>query len=783
MKDLATVGGKNASLGEMMHALKNEGIPVPQGFSTTADAYQETLRKNDMEPNIRSLLEELKQERSPLHEVGASIRELFMTARFPAGLTEEIRRAYQELCRLKGREDLEVAVRSSATAEDLPEASFAGMLESYLNVRGVEQLMDACQLCFASLFTDRAIRYRENMGFDHMKISLCVGVQEMVRADLAGAGVIFSIDKRTGFPGLILISAAWGLGENVVQGMVIPDEYRVFKPLLGEGKALPIVEKSLGAKEKRRVYAADEKGGTVDVKTGEKERTSFVLQDEAIVKLARWACAIEDHYGRPMDMEWAKDGLTEELYIVQARPVTGQPLEAPGSVTVTRLKEKKKPLLKGLSIGEGISTGKVSFVQSFKKIDRLADSAILVSESANTGWVSAMKTKHTKGLVTDFGGRNSHGAIACRELGIPGILGTLEATQVLKDGQEVTVSSVEGDDGFVYDGIMDHEAEEFDLRDIPETRMTVMMSVASEAAAFQWWRLPCSGIGLARMDFIFHHIIQVHPMALLHLDRVKDRKAFHEIQMLTQGYEDKAAYFVDHLSYCLAQIAASRYPDPVLVRLSDFETPEYASLKGGRDFEPTNSAASFGLRGVSRYLSDHYRPGFELECRAVKGVREAIGLTNVGLVIPYCRNVEEADEVLALLREQGLDRKEKGCRIYLSCDYPSNVADAESLAGRFDGFSVAAQNLRSLIPGSPGGDLRGAEPGDPANTPLKDLLKHLMEVCHGRGGTLTVRGRTFRRSRNLVRLLFETGVDAVSVNPEGIPSLKKWIAGAEKAAA
>lgn len=778
-RDLPIAGGKNAALGDMIQKLKSEGISVPNGFTTTAEAYWELLKANDMGPKMSSLLNQLKSGKISLENVGSFIRRLFLHARFPERLSEEIYDAYQELCLSHNKENLDVAVRSSATAEDLPEASFAGMLDSFLNISGQDQLMDACRRCYASLFTDRAIGYREKMGFDHMKVALSIGIQQMVRSDQAGAGVMFSIDRKSGFPDLVLISAAWGLGENVVQGMVIPDEYKVSKPLLRKMIYTPIVTKFLGDKEKRRVYVTSGQGGTIDVETSEQERTSFVLKDDEILKLAGWACVIEAQYGKAMDIEWAKDGTTGRLYIVQARPLTAQAPSSRYSMTIRRPKEKRKPLLRGLSIGDRIATGEVCLIESSKKVEHIIESCIVVSESANTTWVAAMREKQIKGLVTDFGGRSSHSAIISRELGIPGILGTLKATKVLKSGQRITISPVDGDYGYVYNGVLEYEEKEINFRDVPRTRMRIMMNVSSEAAALQWWPLSCDGIGLVRMHAILEHIIEIHPLALVHFDRLKDEKDRHEIQILTRGYEDKPAYFVNRLSSCIAEIAASRYPDPVIVRMSALKTHEYASLKCGRQFEPLKTDIAFGLRGASRYLSDHYREAFALECRAVKRAREEIGFTNIHIMIPYCQSPAEADKVLKTLAENGLKRGENGLQIHLSCDLISNVGDAVALAERFDGFSVAARKLRRLTPGKEVESTRNFRPDEKVNISVRGVLKRLIEAAHGAGYGVTIRGRTFSRSQKLITLLVEAGIDALSLNPEGIPQVKHWVAAAE----
>jgi pyruvate, water dikinase len=545
-QNVGVVGGKNASLGEMISTLKDKGIVVPDGFATTAKAYWEFLEANALREKMVDLLKALRQDKKPLHEAGKAIRSLFLHAEFPEKIAAEIRSAYRELCRRYDQEEVDVAVRSSATAEDLPEASFAGQQESFLNVTGEAALMEACRKCYASLFTDRAITYRKEHGFDDMKVALSVGVQKMVRADKAGAGVIFSIDTETGFKDVVVITAAWGLGENVVQGAVNPDEYLVFKPLLDKSEFKPIIEKALGEKEKKMVYAVGGTKATKNIDTPKKERRAFVLTDDEILQLGRWTCDIEDHYGKPMDIEWAKDGDDGRLYIVQARPETVQSRKEAAVMKSYHLEERSQRLVTGLSIGEAVAAGEVCLIKDVHDIERFRDNAILVTEMTDPDWVPIMK--RAAGIVTDHGGRTCHAAIVSRELGIPAIVGTGNATEVLKDGQEVTISCAEGDQGFVYEGILPYEEKELNLQDAPKTRTRIMMNIGSPAAAFRWWRLPCEGVGLARMEFIINNIIKIHPMALVKFAELEDAKARRQIEVLTQGFDDKTEYFVDHLA-------------------------------------------------------------------------------------------------------------------------------------------------------------------------------------------------------------------------------------------
>ncbi|HHP7246131.1 MAG TPA: phosphoenolpyruvate synthase, partial [Elainellaceae cyanobacterium] len=559
------VGGKNASLGEMIQALKNEGVRVPDGFATTADAYWKYIETHGVKAQIQSQLDQLEAGEKSLAQAGKAIRRLILQTPFPDELSQSICNAYQELSQRYSVNEVDVAVRSSATAEDLPEASFAGQQETFLNISGEKELLDACRRCYSSLFTNRAISYRQEKNFDHMQVALSIGVQKMVRSDKASSGVMFSIDTETGFPDVALISAAWGLGETVVQGSVNPDQYTVFKPLLTKSDLCPIVDKVKGSKEKKMVYATEGSKTTETVQTSGKERQAFVLNDDEILQLARWAAVIEAHYEKPMDMEWAKDGDTGELFIVQARPETVQSQRSAGTLKTYKLKEQGKKLLTGLSIGDAIATGKVCRVLSVEDIDKVKDDSILVTEMTDPDWVPVMK--RVAGIVTDYGGRTCHAAIVSRELGIPAIVGTGDATRTLKDGHEVTVSCAEGDQGNIYDGLLKFEAVDVSLEDVPDTRTQLMMNIASPSAAFQWWRLPTQGVGLARMEFIINNIVKIHPMALVHYDELNDRSAWKQIRDMTKGYADKRTYFVERLALGISKIAASQYPNPVIVRM------------------------------------------------------------------------------------------------------------------------------------------------------------------------------------------------------------------------
>lgn len=780
-RDVSIVGGKNASLGEMLQSLKSEGVRVPEGFATTAEAYRNYLKTNEIGEKIEENLKKLKKDNSNLDKVGKSIRKLFLNNNFPDEVEEAIRNSYKKLCEMYEKDDVDVAVRSSATAEDLPEASFAGQQETFLNVTGEDELLDACRKCYASLFTDRAIAYRDEKGFDHLKVALSVGVQKMVRSDKAGSGVLFSIDTETGFEDVVLINAAWGLGENVVQGAVNPDEYRVFKPLLEKKNGfVPIIEKHIGDKEKKMVYAKGGSHKTKNEDTTKNERNRHVINDREILKLARWAVLIEKHYEKPMDIEWAKDGETGDLFIVQARPETVQSQKEAGTMKTYSLKEKGERLVSGIAIGEAIAAGKAQVIKSADEIDQFEADAILVTGMTDPDWVPIMKK--ASGIVTDYGGRTSHAAIVSRELGIPAIVGSEDATEELKNGQEITLSCAEGDHGYIYDGILDFEEAEVDLEKIPETDTQIMMNIASPAAAFRWWRLPCQGIGLARMEFIINNIIKIHPMALVQFDDLKDKAARKEIKNLTRGYDNLPDYFVEKLARGIAKIAAAQYPDDVIVRMSDFKTNEYADLIGGDQFEPDEDNPMLGFRGASRYYSEHYRKGFDLECRAIKKARDEIGMKNIIIMIPFCRTLEEADKVLKVLAENGMEKSQEkdGLKVYVMCEIPSNIILAKDFAERFDGFSIGSNDLTQLMLGIDRDSAELAELFDERNEAVKKVIENLIETAHSSDRKVGICGQAPSDYPEFAAFLVKAGIDSISLNPDSIVGVKKRIAEIEK---
>jgi pyruvate, water dikinase len=779
MNEIGIVGGKNASLGEMTRALKSQGIRVPEGFATTAGAYWKFIEANGIRERMEEQLAKLKKKQESLSRTGTAIRKLFLEGEFPEEVAKVIRNSYLQLCKRYAAENVDVAVRSSATAEDLPDASFAGQQESFLNITGEKDLLDACRKCFASLFTDRAISYRIEKGFDHMQIALSIGVQKMVRSDKDGAGVIFTLDTETGFPRAVIINAAWGLGEYVVKGTVTPDQYTVFKPLLEKEGCQPIIDKKLGDKAQKLVYAAGGSHATRGVPTPEKQRRAFVLNDNEIIQLAKWACVIERHYRKPMDIEFAKDGETHELFIVQARPETVQSRNKSGVVKTYRLRGKGPLLLKGVSIGDAIAAAKVCRVLSVADIGKVEPGCILVTEMTDPDWVPVMKK--VAGIITDFGGRTCHAAIVSRELGIPAIVGTGDATHQLENKQEITLSCAEGDQGLVYEGLLPFEATEVDMENIPETRTRIMMNMASPDEAFRWWRLPCKGIGLARMEFIIDNIIKIHPMALVRFNQLKDQAAKVQIRKLTRGYEDVTEYFVDHLARGIAKIAAAQYPEPVIVRMSDFKTNEYANLIGGKQFEPQEENPMIGFRGASRYYSQRYREGFALECRAIRKVREQMGFTNVVIMIPFCRTLKEADDVHAELARNGLKRGVNDLQVYVMCEIPSNVILADEFAQRFDGFSIGSNDLTQLVLGVDRDSADLAYLFDERNDAVKKMIRDVIANAHTAGCKVGICGQAPSDYPEFAEFLVDAGIDSISLNPDSVIQTKTRIADFESA--
>lgn len=775
--DVASVGGKNSSLGEMIGTLAAKGIAVPPGFATTAAAYWEYIQANGIKDHIASHIGDWQKGKASLSETGAAIRSLFLKGEWPSDAVAAIRNSYRQLSARLGGTDVAVAVRSSATAEDLPDASFAGQQETFLNICGEDALLNACRRCYASLFTDRAISYRQTRGFDHLKVALSIGVQQMVRSDLGGSGVMFSIDTETGFDKLVLIDAAWGLGENVVQGAVDPDEYQVFKPLLASGKFAPIIEKKCGEKAIKMIYGSTEVP-TRNVPTSKAERAAYVLSDSEILKLARWAVTIEQHYGCPMDMEWAKDGNTGELFIVQARPETVQARRDVGTFKTYTIGKRGRVLTQGLAVGDGVVSGRLCLINSASDIGEFIDGSILVTKTTDPDWVPIMK--RAGAIITDHGGRTSHAAIVSRELGLPAIVGTGNATHLLHSGQDVTISCAEGDDGFVYEGTVEFQTETLDVTTLPETNTHVMLNLANPAASYRWWRLPADGIGLARMEFVINNTIRVHPMALIHYDKLRDEAAKSEIAQLTGGYDHKPDYFVDKLAQGLARLCATVYPKPAIIRMSDFKTNEYAGLLGGAEFEPSEENPMIGFRGASRYYSPRYKEGFALECRAIKQLREKLGFDNAIVMIPFCRTTDEAEKVIEVMAENGLTRGDNGLQVYVMCEIPANVILADRFAKYFDGFSIGSNDLTQLTLGVDRDSDELADLFSEQDDAVKWMIDHVISEAHKAGRKIGLCGQAPSDHPEFADFLVGCGISSISVTPDSFMAVKKQVAESER---
>ncbi|MBU1148807.1 phosphoenolpyruvate synthase [Patescibacteria group bacterium] len=763
-KDVALVGGKNASLGEMYSQLVKKGVLIPNGYAVTAYAYFYLLKKAKIAQQIKDILKDLNTHNlKNLMSRGRAVRQTILKAPLPLELEEEIIKAYRQLEKQYGK-NVDVAVRSSATAEDLPDASFAGQQETYLNIRGTQNLLMACRKCFASLFTNRAISYREDKGFDHFKIGLSIAIQKMVRSDKAGSGVMFSIDTETGFANSVLINAAYGLGENIVQGAVNPDEYYVFKPTLDKYK--PIISKRIGSKRIKMIYSDNSKEPTVNVPVSKQMQAQFMLTDQEVLKLAKWAVIIEDHYQKPMDMEWAKDGQTGKMYIVQARPETVQSQRNYNILEEYSVLSKGKILAKGAPVGAKVAFGVANVIKNVRDIHKFKKGQILVTEMTDPDWEPIMKI--AAGIVTDKGGRTCHAAIVSRELGIPCIVGTENASRQIKPGQTVTVSCAEGENGFIYEGKAKVNIKTTNLKGIKKTKTKIMMNLGSPDIAFDSSFIPNDGVGLAREEFIINSYIQIHPMALIHFNKVKSAKERKEIMQLTKGYKDKKKYFIDKLAQGIAMIGAAFYPKDVIVRLSDFKTNEYANLIGGKYFEPEENNPMIGWRGASRYYDENFKAGFALECKALRKVREEMGLTNVKIMVPFCRTVEEGKLVIAEMKKHGLVRGKDGLELYVMCEIPSNVILADQFAKIFDGFSIGTNDLTQLTLGVDRDSALVAHVYDERNKAVKDLVKQVIDTAHKYNRKIGLCGQAPSDYPEFAKFLVECGIDSISLNPDTV---------------
>jgi len=769
--DVNAVGGKNASLGEMLASLSDRGVRVPDGFATTADAYQTFLQANGLVDKIEQALDAIDSE--GVERVGAKIRRLFTRAEWPPALRSAIVDAYQKLADTAGRA-VSVAVRSSATAEDLPDASFAGQQDTYLNVQGTEQLLSACKKCYASLFTDRAISYREEKQFEHMQVSLSVGVQRMVHADKGASGVMFTLDTETGFRDVVMINGAWGLGETVVGGEVNPDTFLVFKPKLNDTDAVPIIERRLGDKKIKAVYSKEKGKQIKNVHVAKKDQQRFTLEDDEVIQLSRWAAIIEEHYEQPMDIEWARDGDSGELFILQARPETVQSQQDLSTITQYRLHESGQALVSGIAIGQKAASGRVQVLDSPDQHEKFKDGDLLVAEMTDPDWGPLMK--RASGIITDKGGRTAHAAIVSRELGIPAVVGCGDAVKRLQHTTSATIDCSSGEKGMVYAGELKIETDTIAVDDAPRTQTEIMVNLASPEGAFRWSALPTDGVGLARMEFIINNAIQAHPLALLHPDKISNKEQRKQIRTLIDGWQSGEAYFVRTLAEGIARIAASQYPQPTIVRLSDFKSNEYAQLLGGADFELPEENPMLGFRGAARYCSERYREAFALECKAIKRAREHIGMDTIIIMIPFCRTPEEVDEVLAEMAKHGLVRGEKGLKIYLMAEVPANVLLASSFAARCDGFSIGSNDLTQLMLGI-SRDSEVLNPYfDEMNPAVMKAIKMLIQEAHAAGIKIGICGQGPSDNPEFAEFLVREGIDSISLNPDTVMQTAEAIA-------
>lgn len=783
--DVPIVGGKNASLGEMYQNLGKQGVKVPYGFAVTAYAYRYLLEKGGIKKEIEKILKDLNVNNlENLMRKGHEVRQLIRNTPLPKELENEITEHYYQLCKKEKVKELDVAVRSSATAEDLVDASFAGQQETYLNIKGPTELIDACRKCFASLFTNRAISYREAKKFNHFEVALSICVQRMVRSDQASSGVMFSIDTESGFKDVVLINGAYGLGENVVQGAVTPDEFYVFKPTLKQGYNA-IISKTLGSKTMKMIYDTQGNKQVKNVAVDLTRRNQFCVTDSQILQLAKWAVIIEEYYSKkaghykPMDMEWAVDGITNELFIVQARPETVQSQKNHNQYVTYNLKTKApEPIVVGKSIGQKMVSGKVNIIRDVKDIHQFKKDEILVTEMTDPDWEPIMKI--ASGIITNRGGRTCHAAIIAREHGIPCIVGSMDATEKLKTGQTVTIDCSGGDNGYVYDGKVAFEKEITDISKMPDTKTQITLNVGNPEQAFDLSFLPNDGVGLAREEFIINSWIKIHPLALINYNKLTDKQVKWKIDELTPNYKDKSQYFVDVLAQGIARIAAAFYPKKVILRLSDFKSDEYANLIGGKEYEPIESNPMIGWRGASRYYQGNYKEGFKLECKAIKKVRDEFGLKNLEIMIPFCRTLDEAKSVISEMKKNGLEKGKDGLYVHCMCEIPSNVILADEFLDIFDGFSIGSNDLTQLILGLDRNSELLTNIYDERNPAVKKMIKEVIEVANRKKKYIGICGQAPSDYPDFALFLVENGIKSISLNPDTVVKTKLAIAELEK---
>jgi len=784
IKDVPLVGGKNASLGEMFSKLRKLGIDIPDGFVLTTTAFRYFIKENKIEEKLKEVFSRFNPKSiKSLQETGWVARNLILKAKFPENLEKEIIKAYQRLSLKYKQENSDVAVRSSGVAEDLPGASFAGQFETFLNISGKENLFKAIKKCFTSTFNDRVIAYRQEKGFPQLKYELSVGIQKMVRSDLASSGVIFTLDTETGFPYVVLINSIFGVGEMIVKGKITPDEFYIFKPTLKKGFK-SIIVKNLGRKTKKYIYPVKspvrgispkaklfnrvntKSQGIMEMAVPKGDQLKFSLTDEEVLKLAKWAMIIEEHYKIPQDIEWAKDGITGQLFIVQSRPET---VFAPKKVQFYeeyRIKTKKNPILTGIAIGSKIGQGRMRMIENVSKISEFEKGEILVTRMTDPDWVPIMRI--ASAIVTDEGGKTCHAAIIGRELGIPAIVGTKIATKALKTGQEITVDCTSGSEGRIFEGKIPFEIKRYDLRKIPKLKTKIMINIGAPDIAFKTSFLPNDGVGLARIEFILAEKIRIHPLALYHYEKIRDKKLKAEIDKLTFGYKDKKQYFIDKLTEGISQIATAFWPKPVIVRLSDFKTNEYAALIGGEIFEPQESNPMMGWRGASRYYDPKFQSAFEMECQAIKKAREVFGLKNIWAMVPFCRTPEEGKKVLDLMGKNGLKKGENGLKIIVMCEIPSNIILAEEFLEIFDGFSIGSNDLTQFLLGLDRDSAIVAKVGDERNEAVKEMVRKVIKLCREKKKYCGICGQAPSDYVEFAEFIMKEGIESMSLNPDTV---------------
>jgi len=767
-KDVPLVGGKNASLGEMFNQLTQKGVKIPDGYAITSEAFWYYLRFNKIDKKLKEIFKKINRNNlKSLQEAGKAARQSILNAKFPPDLEKEILEHYRWLSKKYGQKATDVAVRSSATAEDLADASFAGQHESFLNIKGEREVLGATKKCIASLFNDRAITYRREKGFDDLKIALSVGILKMVRSDLGSAGVVFTLDTETGFPNVVLINSIWGVGEMIVKGKITPDEFYVFKPTLKKGFKSIIIKK-IGRKNIKYIYS--KKGGLKEVGVPQKDQIVYSITDKDVLILARWACIIEEHYKKPQDIEWAKDGLTGELFIVQSRPETIYATEKLKFYEEYKVTTNKNPIVTGIAIGNKIGQGKVRVIPEVSQIRQFQKGEVLVTKMTDPDWVSIFPL--ASAIITNEGGKTCHAAIVSRELGVPCIVGTKNATKVLKTGEIVTADCTQGLKGRIFSGRVPFKINKYDLSGIPKIKKTlrskIMMNVGAPEIAFKNSFLPNDGVGLARIEFILAEKIRIHPLALYHFDHLKDKKLKEKIEELTFEYKNKKDFFVKELAEGMSQIASAFYPNPVIIRMSDFKTNEYKNLIGGAGFEGEESNPMLGFRGASRYTDPSFKPAFEMECKALKRAREEFGLKNIWAMVPFCRTVEEGKKVINLMKEYGLEKGKSGLKIIVMCEIPSNVILANDFLQIFDGMSIGSNDLTQLTLGLDRDNGNLAYIGDERNAAVKEQIKKIIKICRQKGKYIGICGQAPSDFPEFAAFIMKEGIGSMSLNPDTV---------------